>query len=175
MKRMFLLLLGASLLLTACEDYGKSVKINEKSEVFYKGDGVSEAEAKNLGAFLLKQEYFNTADERTVQLMKDGDSYVVKFIVDQEKIKQQDSTTVVTGFKVWHMWIQDNVFNGAKLRLVLADDKLKDLQEVGQFTAEEKAQINAEEGGTGTSSQLSSDSANADPSVNADTQTGGNQ
>jgi hypothetical protein len=107
--------------------------------------------------------------------MKDGDSYVVKFIVDQEKIKQQDSTTVVTGFKVWHMWIQDNVFNGAKLRLVLADDKLKDLQEVGQFTAEEKAQINAEEGGTGTSSQLSSDSANADPSVNADTQTGGNQ
>ncbi len=175
MKKMFLVLLGATLLLTACEDYGKSVKINEKSEVFYKGEGVNESEAKNLGDFLLKQQYFNTQEERTVQLMKEGDSYVVKFIVDQEKIKQQDSATVSTGFKVWHMWIQDNVFNGAKVKLVLADEKLNDLREVGQFTAEEKAQINAEEQGTGTSSQLSSDSANSDPSVNADTQTNGNQ
>lgn len=172
---MFLLLLGASLILTSCEDYGKSVKINDKSEVFYKGDGVTEAEAKNLGAFLLKQEYFNTQDDRTVQLMKEGDSYVVKFIVDQEKIKQQDSATVATGFKVWHMWIQDNVFNGAKVKVVLADEKLNPLREVGQFTAEEKAQINAEEQGAGTSSQLSTDSVTTDPSVNADTDGGGNR
>lgn len=143
MKIMFLLLLGASLLLTACVDRGNVVTVNEKSKVFYTGASVSETEANTLGTFLLKQEYFNTDDERTVQLLKEGDSYVVKFIVDPEEIKLQDSGSVVTTFKVWHMWIQDNVFKGAKLRVVLADDKLNDLSEIGQFTAEEKAQINA--------------------------------
>jgi hypothetical protein len=42
------------------------------------------------------------------------------------------------------MWIQDNVFNGAKTRLVLADAKLKGLREVGEFSAEERAEMNNE-------------------------------
>jgi hypothetical protein len=159
MKRMFLSLLCASLLLTSCDDYGESLKINEKSEVFYKGDGVKEADAKNLGDFLLKQGYFTTTDDRTVQLLKEGETYVVKFIVDEEKIRNQDSATVVTGFKVWHMWIQDNVFKGARTKLVLADAKLKDLREVGEFTAQERAEINSESENAGNAETPATDEA----------------
>ncbi|MEJ7911634.1 MAG: hypothetical protein WKF70_00670 [Chitinophagaceae bacterium] len=172
MKQMFLALISAALMLTSCNDYGETITINEKSEVFYKGDGVGEADARNLGDFLLKQGYFTPTDERSVQLTKDGATYVVKFILDEDKIKAQDSATMVTGFKVWHMWIQDNVFDGAKTRLVLADAKLKDLREIGEFTAQEKAELNSESDATSTSSaQLSSDSANLNTSAGADAQT----
>lgn len=49
---------------------------------------------------------------------------------------------MLLGFKVWHMWIQDNIFNGARTKLVLTDDQFKDVQQVGEFTAQEKAEIN---------------------------------
>lgn len=154
MKRLLLLLVSASLLLTSCDDFGKKLSINEKSEVYYKGDGVSEADAKKLGDFLLEKGYFTTTDTRSVQLLKENDAYTVKFVVDEEKLNK-DKENVLMGFKVWQMWIQDNVFAGAKTRLVLADDKLKDVQEVGEFTAAEKAQLNAPE-------QTTSDAATSD-------------
>ncbi len=171
MKQLFLVLASAALLLTSCDDNGESVKINDKSEVYFKGDGVDEADARNLGDFLLKQGYFSTTDERQVQLTKDSTTYVVKFIVDEDKIKAQDSVTVATGYKVWQMWLQDNVFDGAKTRLVLVDEKLKDLREIGEFSAQEKAELNSESDATGTAAQLSSDSANLDTSAGADAQT----
>ncbi len=171
MKKLFLFLLTVSFIFTSCDDYGKTVTINEKSEVYYKGDGVKEADAKSLGDFLLKQGYFTTTDTRAVQLLKDGEAYVVKFVVDEEKIKQQDTASVTMGFKVWQMWIQEGVFKGAKTKVILADAKLKSLQEVGEFTAQEKADMNAEAAGTGTSSQLATDGAATDPSVNFDAQT----
>ena len=171
MKQLFLALAGAALMLTSCDNNGESVKINDKSEVYYKGNGVDEADAQNLGNFLLKQGYFTTTDERKVQLTKDSATYVVKFIVDEDKIKAQDSVTVATGYKVWQMWLQDNVFDGAKTRLVLVDEKLKDLREIGAFSAQEKAELNSEGDATGTATQLPSDSANLNMSAGADAQT----
>lgn len=146
MKKLFFLLVSATLLFTACNDHGAKVSINDKSEVYYKGDGVTEADAKKLGDFLLKQGYFTTTDTRSVQLLKVGDAYTVKFVVDEEKLKK-DKENVLLGFKVWQMWIKDNVFNGAQTNLILADDQLKDLQPVGEFTAQEKAELSTP-GGT---------------------------
>lgn len=137
MKKLFFFFFSTILVLTSCEDYGNKVSINNKSDVFYKGNGVTEADAKKLGNFLLKQGYFTTVDNRSVQLLKDGDTYIVKFVVDEEKLKK-DKENVVLGFKVWQMWIQDGVFNGAKTKLILADSQLEDLQTVGEFTVGEK-------------------------------------
>ncbi len=143
MRKFFFLLIMGLVLVTACNEYGDKVQINAKSEVYYK-EGVSEAEAKKLGDFLLKKEYFNSTDERSAQLTKENGAYVVKFVVNEEKLNQ-DKDNVLLGFKVWQMWIQDNVFNGAKTKLVLTDDKFKDVQQVGEFTPQEKTEINQQQ------------------------------
>ncbi len=164
MKKPFLLLLSASIVFSSCEDYGKKVTINDKDEVYYKGDGVGEAEAKKLGDFLLKQGYFTTSDERSAQLTKDADAYIVKFVVNEEKLKQ-DEETAMLGFKVWQMWIQDNVFEGAKTKLVLADAEMNDLKAVGELTAQEKAELTSDES---TLSQTPADSIGSDASLNVE-------
>ena len=169
MKKMFLLVLTASFVFFACSHHGKKLKINNTSNVFYKGDEVNEADAKNLGDFLLKQGYFTTTDERSVQLIKDGNAYIVKFVIDEERLSQ-DSSTILAGFRVWQMWLQDDVFSGAETKLILADAELKDIHDVDAFTAKERAEMNSTPPGAVTSSQLSSDIANLDTSVNADTQ-----
>ncbi len=143
MRKFFLLLLAGLVLLTSCNEYGNKVQINATSEVYYK-EGVTEAEAKKLGDFLLKKEYFNTTDERSAQLTKENGEYVVKFVINEEKLNQ-DKDNVLLGFKVWQMWVQDNVFNGAKTKVVLVNDQFKDVQQVGEFSAEEKKEISQQE------------------------------
>ncbi|MFN2458467.1 MAG: hypothetical protein ABR502_09720 [Chitinophagaceae bacterium] len=137
MEKILLILATAIFLLSACNNYGKKVIVNSTSEVFYKGDGVTGADAKRLGKFLLRQGYFDTTTEKSVQLSKENNQYVVKFVVSQEKLTQ-NKDYVLLGFKVWQMWISQNVFNNAKTKVVLTDENLKDVQEVGEFTAEEK-------------------------------------
>lgn len=139
-------LLYISLLFISCNSYGKKILINDKSEVYYKGSGVSMEDAKRLGQFLLSRGYFNVSDQRSVQLTKKGDSYVVKLVVDQEYMKAEDN--VIAGFRVWQMWIEDSVFNGSQTELLLADTELKNTREVGEFTAKEKLEFN-----TGDSSE----------------------
>ena len=46
------------MLLVSCDRFGKKVEINKKSEVFYKDDATG-AEAKKLGTFLLKRNFFD--------------------------------------------------------------------------------------------------------------------
>ncbi len=143
MRKFLSLLTSVLLLLTACNEYGKKVQINDKSEVYYK-ENASEAEAKKLGDFLLTKEYFNVTDERSTQLSKENDTYIVKFVVNQDKLNQ-DKANVMLGFKVWQMWIQDNVFNGAKTKVILTDDQFKDIEQIGEFTTEEKSEINQQQ------------------------------
>ena len=140
MGRCILNLLFISLFLISCNSYGKKVLINEKSEVYYKGKGVSEEDAKRLGHFLLSRGYFNASDKRSIQLTKHKSTYVVKLVVDQDYMKADD--TVLAGFKVWQMWIEDSVFNGSQTELLLADIELKNTRQVGEFTDKEKLELN---------------------------------
>lgn len=133
-------LLFISLFIISCNSYGKKVLINEKSEVYFKGNGVSEEDAKRLGHFLLSRGYFNVSDKRSVQLTKHKSTYVVKLVVDPDYMKADD--TVLTGFKVWQMWIEDSVFNGSQTELLLADTELKNTRKVGEFTDKEKWELN---------------------------------
>lgn len=144
MKKICLLFFAAAILLASCNSYGDKVKINDKSEVYYRGDGVTEADAKKLGDFLLKQGLFDDKNERSVQLSKDSGAYVVRFVFDKATFEKDKETTLL-GFQVWQMWISENVFNSAKTKVVLADNKFKDFQQIPEFTAEEKAAAVAEQ------------------------------
>jgi hypothetical protein len=143
MGKIFLLLLAACLSLASCDSYGKKVEINSKSEVFYKDDA-TEAEARKLGDFLLKRNFFDNRNEKSVQLSKDSGVYVVRFVVDKAGYEGDKENTLL-GFRVWQMWISEDVFNNARTRVVLVDDQFNDLEDAGELTPELKAAVRAEQ------------------------------
>jgi hypothetical protein len=143
MQKIFLLVITASLLLTACDRYGKKVEINNKSEVFYK-DEATEAEAKKLGNFLLDKNFFDSMNEKSIQLSKDSGIYTVRFVVDRASYETDKENTLL-GFRVWQMWITEDVFNNAKTRVVLVDDQFNDIADAGELTPDLKAAVKAEQ------------------------------
>jgi hypothetical protein len=143
MQKIFLWLIATCLLLASCDQYGKKLEINSKSEVFYKDDA-SEAEARKLGDFLLKRNFFDTNNEKSVQLSKDSGVYVVRFVVDKAGYEIDKENTLL-GFRVWQMWISEEVFNNAKTRVVLVDDQFNDIVDAGELTPELKAAVKEEQ------------------------------
>lgn len=145
MRIIYSLLLAVSLLFASCDRFGKKVEVNRMSEVFYKGDA-TEAEAKKLGDFLLRRNFFDNEYERSVQLSKDSGVYVVRFVVDKAGYEKDKENTLL-GFRVWQMWISEEVFNDANTKVVLADDQFNDLADAGELTPELKAAVKAEQEG----------------------------
>lgn len=134
MKQISCFLLVLLMFFSACNllnPYGKKVTINSKSEVYLKGEGVTEAEATKLGNYLLKIGFFDDSTQKSVQLLKDS-TYVVKFVVDEKALK--DNPAAEVSFMAIQMLITDSVFNGNKVRVVLADNNLKDIKIVGADT-----------------------------------------
>lgn len=128
MRKIFFALLPLVYLLTSCDDFGKKVSIG-KNEVYYKGDGATEADAKKLGDFLKKAEYFNDSATKSVQLTKQNDAYVVRLVVDKDKIDLNDQTQKNL-FWIMQSEISEGAFGGAKTKIILSDEKLKDIQPI---------------------------------------------
>ena len=128
MRKIFFVLLPLVYLLTSCDDFGKKVSIG-KNEVYYKGDGATEADAKKLGDFLKKAEYFNDSATKSVQLTKQNDAYVVRLVVDKDKIDLNDQTQKNL-FWIMQSEISEGAFGGAKTKIILSDEKLKDIQPI---------------------------------------------
>lgn len=131
MKRLTLLLSAAVLLLAACnafDNYGTKLNIAEKFDVYYKGDNVSEAEAKKLGDFWMQlRKQNNITEEQALQLTKDGDAYVVHIPAKPEELKENKEKTIM------QMWIMQDLlsqgaFDGKKTKIVLTDEELKTVE-----------------------------------------------
>lgn len=132
MRKVLFFLLPFTLLAGSCNlfnDYGKKYKVNDKSSVYYKGDGVTEADAKKLGDYLLQGQYFDTKTDKAVQITKDGDTYVLHFVVDKDKL-EKNRDAVGTFWRLQYT-ISEDVFNEKPIKIILADDHLKDIQPVG--------------------------------------------
>lgn len=128
MKKILLVLLPLVYLLTSCEDYGNKVSIG-KNEVYYKGDGATETEAKKLGDFLKKVGWFNDSATRSAQLTKQNNAYVVRFVVDKDKVDFNDKS-MMNEFWLLQSQISEGAFSGAKTKIILADTKLKDIHPI---------------------------------------------
>ncbi len=143
MKKILLMSASLLVLLSSCNlfgDYGTKVDIDGKSEVYYKGDGVSEADAKKLGTYFTQIGVFNGKEEKAVQISKDPDAFVVRLVI-KEDVVNQDRQKYETIFWYWQDMISENVFDGKKTRVILTDDKFKDLitlEEVNKVKAGEK-------------------------------------
>ncbi len=137
MKRILLLSASLMLLLSSCTDFGTKVQIDDKSEVYYKGEGVTEADAKKLGAYFKQIGVFSGAEEKAVQLSKDADAYVVKLVI-KEDVVNKEREKYETIFWYWQDMISENVFDGKKTKIILTDNKFKDL-----ITLEEMNKVKA--------------------------------
>lgn len=114
--------------LSACnQNYGKEYKLDDKHNVYYKGEGVDEALAKKLATYLKEQEYFQDSINSTVQLVKVKDTFNLNFVVDESKI--------VNGFEnnflLFGGYISEMVFNKAPVTIQLTNDKLEPFKNLG--------------------------------------------
>ncbi len=120
----FLLLLAAAATLSSCNffnNYGKKVAFGE-SEVYYKGDGVTEADAKKLGDYLIESKILDKKSHKSVQLTNDGEDYIAHFVVDEKAF------TDAVRLYWWKLQFDlgKEVFGGQPVRIALASDELKD-------------------------------------------------
>jgi len=134
MKKLLFVFFLAAVVLAACNSYGDKVMINDKSEVYYKGDGVTAADAQKLGEFLLKNNYFDTISKKSVQLTKTTDTFNVKFVVDKAKIETQKNADFL--FQIMGTAISSEVFGNKPVKVVLADERMKAFKDVPMYNTE---------------------------------------
>ena len=108
----------------ACNQYGTKLEYNG-GEVYYT-DNVTEADAKKLGEFLVKEGFFD-GKPKTVQLEKAGSTYQFRMVVQPEK--QNDEATAEL-MKTFASELSENVFNKAPVEMHICDETLKTVKVV---------------------------------------------
>ena len=119
----FAVMLVAVVGLAGC--FGKKLSFG-KGEVYYK-DPVTEAEATKLGNFLKTEQYFDDTTQKSVQLLKENDVFIVKFVVIEGAEKQEDA---VNAFGIFAKQISKDVFGGGKVQVELTDSNLKTVKSI---------------------------------------------
>lgn len=127
MKRILPLALTALLFYSSCDllsgDYGEKVTIG-KNEVYYKGDGVTEQQAKETGAFLLEANWFDDKEPGSAQITKDSAGYLVHLVAHKNKISDHLRRNLWKTQRA----LSASVFNNQKVRFAFADDNLNDFE-----------------------------------------------
>lgn len=129
MKKIILSLLVAGFLVACSNNLGKKVSIEgTKGTVYYKGEGVTEADAQKLGAYLKDNVgYFNNSAEKSVRLVKGEDgTYEIRFASSEEQLKA--APDVSEGFKKLGAAMSIELYNNTPVTVVLTDAKDKALQ-----------------------------------------------
>ena len=128
-KLIILLVLSSSFFLVSCNDYGKKVKISDKTEIYIKKDA-TEDEAKKLGAYI--ESLSKDDNEKSFQLSKESGDYTVRMVINQEEVKKDPS--LAQSFMALRFLFNDKVFTGSKVKMILTDDHFKDLETVKDTT-----------------------------------------
>lgn len=111
--------------LVACSNYGKKVKVEgTKGEVYYKGSGVNESDARRLGDYLKNAGFFQSDKPASIQLVRDGDVYTVRFVYNKEYYEKNKNLEDV--FKSMAVRMSKELFNGKKVNIALANNHMKD-------------------------------------------------
>jgi len=114
--------------ITGCnEDYGKEYKLDDKHNIYYKGEGVDEALAKKLARYLKEQDYFQDSINATVQLVKVKDTFNLNFVVDAARITKGYENN----FLLFGAFISESVFNKAPVTIQLTNNKLEVFKNLG--------------------------------------------
>lgn len=126
--QLLLLTLIIVISISACkQNYGKEYKLDKMHNVYYKGAGVDEAQAKKLAEYLKEQEYFQDSINSTVQLVKNKDTFNLNFVVDETKLMEGYENK----FLLFGAFISESVFNKAPVTIQLTNDKLETFKNLG--------------------------------------------
>lgn len=137
MKKIILILLAA-ISLSACTNNGKKVSIEgTKGEVYYKGDGVTEDDAKKTGNFLKEQSYFSGDKQASVQITKENGVFTIRFAYNKDVYEKL--TGADDAFKLLAIKASKEVFGGEKVNIALADKSFKDYKSIPYDEATAKA------------------------------------
>lgn len=112
---------------------GKKYEIDKNHHVFYKGDGVTKDDAKKTGDFLKEIGLVDESKGMDVQIKADKPTDDVKFslVFDKSKVTPEvESSALAIGAQ-----LSTSVFNGRKIMVVLADDNLDEIKNLGYATA----------------------------------------
>lgn len=113
---LFVLVLG----IAGCSNYGTKMEVNG-SDLFYT-DNVTKEEATKLGDFLKEIGYFKDGNKIAVQLDRDGDTYVMRFVVVDD---YKDKEPYPGVFQFMGASASYSVFDGKPVAVHLTDGKLK--------------------------------------------------
>jgi hypothetical protein len=114
--------------ISACyQNYGKEYKLDSKHNVYYKGEGVDEALAKKLAAYLKEMDYFQDSINSTVQLVKNKDTFNLNFVVDETKLMPGYDNK----FLLFGAFISESVFDKAPVTIQLTNNKLETFKNLG--------------------------------------------
>lgn len=130
MKRTIGLFLIAVITLSACNEYGKKVKISDTTEVYLKDDSSTEADAKLLGNYIDSK--FKTDKKRSLQLSKEKNAYTIRMVVDEDEYKKDPSMD--ESFMALRFLFKNVVFTGKEVNLILTDNQFNDFKTVKDTT-----------------------------------------
>ena len=112
----------------ACTNNGKKVNIEgTKGEVYYL-NGATQNEAQKLGNFLKQDGYFGNVKRESVQVDKKNDKYLVTFVYDKDYY--QKTPGLEDFFKNYTLRMSQEIFDGKKVDIALADKYFKDFQNI---------------------------------------------
>ena len=116
----------AVMTVTSCTNYGKKLKVEgTKGEVYYKGEGVTEAEAAATGKFLKEQNFFMADDKtRSVQISRKNNRIEARFVIDEKGIAQINNAD--EAFAELGALMSKNVFNNVPVDIIYTDNKFAD-------------------------------------------------
>ncbi len=103
----------------ACSGYGTKMMFNGGE--LYHTKNVTEADAKKLGDYLVKEQFFD-GKEKTVQLDKEGSAYQFRMVVLPEKQNDPETMEIM---KTFAAQISKDVFNNAPTEMHICDNQLK--------------------------------------------------
>lgn len=95
-------------------------------EIYYK-DGITEAEAKKMGDYLLSAGFFDETEPKSVQLIKREDVYVFRMVTDEAYAKDASFERTIS-FAAIDFSV--DVFNQAKVDVELTDASFKTLKSI---------------------------------------------
>src|SRR5690349_23053406 len=129
--------------LASCTNFGKRVKVEgTKGEIFYK-EGVTEEEAKKVGD-VLKDGFFSSDKEASVQVVNDSGAYTIKFVYNKDYFEKNPG--LEKEFRAYASKISKEVLNGKKVNIALTNDRFREFKTF-PFVEETEAKTDFEDSG----------------------------
>lgn len=124
-------LLVFTLTFASCTNYGTKLMFDE-TELYYTKD-ITEDEANDIGKYL-QEIGFTEGDEKTVQIAKDGDTYLFRMVVKESFIDDDEYEEIA------YLFIHNlsaDVLENNPVELQMCDEELKTLKTIKMDDAQE--------------------------------------